>query len=392
MSGLVSVADVRGPAEAPVLVLGPSLGTTNRLWQAQLGVLARTHRVVRYDLPGHTGVPAPPGPYTVERLGRSVLELLDGLGVDRFGYAGVSIGGVLGVWLASEVPERVDRLALLNTAARVGTPDSWRNRATAVRTQGLASLAETIVARWFSPTTAARSPELVAEYRDTLATVDAEGYAGCCDALEAADLRTRLAAVTAPTLVLTGADDPVVSAADAAALARGISGARLETVAATAHLSCVERPDAVRRLLADHFRGNADPAAYTRGMAVRRGVLGDAHVDRAIAGTDAFTADFQELITRYAWGELWARDGLDRVTRRHVTTAILAALGREGELALHLGAAVRDGVPVEQIREVLLHVAIYAGVPAANAAFALAREALRDNGCAVEPEGDDDGR
>ncbi|MBO0891617.1 MAG: carboxymuconolactone decarboxylase family protein, partial [Acidothermales bacterium] len=235
------------------------------------------------------------------------------------------------------------------------------------------------------------NPELVTEHRDALAGMDAEGYAGCCEALASADLRTRLAAVTAPTLVVTGADDPVVSVADAAALAAGIGGARLETVDGTAHLSCVERPDAVRRLLADHFRGHPDPAAYARGMGIRRRVLGDEHVEHAIAGADAFTADFQDLVTRYAWGELWARDGIDRVTRRHVTTAILGALGREGELAMHVAAAVRDGVPVEEIREVLLHVAVYAGVPAANAAFAVARAALRDNGPASDEEGDEDG-
>ncbi|HEX6447115.1 MAG TPA: 3-oxoadipate enol-lactonase [Streptosporangiales bacterium] len=391
MSGLVTVADVRGPEDAPVLVLGPSLGTTSRLWQAQLGVLARTHRVVRYELPGHTGAPAPPGPYSIDRLGRSVLASVDELGVVRFAYAGVSVGGLVGVWLASEVPERVDRLALLNTAARVGTAEGWRERAAAVRTRGLPPLAEGIVARWFAAGTVAAEPRLVAEHRDALAAVDAEGYAGCCEALAAADLHTRLAAVTAPTLVVTGDEDPVVSVADAAALADGIAGARLETVPRTAHLSCVERPDAVRGLLAGHFRGAADPAAYARGTGVRRRVLGDAHVDRAVARTDAFTADFQDLVTRYAWGELWAGDGLDRVTRRHVTTAILAALGREGELAMHVGAAVRDGVPLEQIREVLLHVAVYAGVPAANAAFAVAREVLRENGPPAGSEGDDDG-
>ncbi|MBO0891700.1 MAG: alpha/beta fold hydrolase, partial [Acidothermales bacterium] len=197
MTGLVTLADVRGPEDAPALVLAPSLGTTSRLWQAQLGVLARTHRVVRYELPGHTGTPAPPGPCTVDRLGRSVLELLDELGVGRFGYAGVSIGGLVGTWLASEVPERVDRLALLNTAARVGTADAWHDRAAAVRTRGLAPLAEGIVARWFAPATTARKPELVTEHRDALAGMDAEGYAGCCEALASADLRTRLAAVTA---------------------------------------------------------------------------------------------------------------------------------------------------------------------------------------------------
>jgi 4-carboxymuconolactone decarboxylase len=117
---------------------------------------------------------------------------------------------------------------------------------------------------------------------------------------------------------------------------------------------------------------------YAEGMAVRRAVLGDAHVDRAVARTDGFTADFQDLITRYAWGEIWRRPGLDRRTRRCITLAMLAAMHCDDELAMHIRAALRDGLTAEEIKEVLLQVAIYAGVPAANTAFAIAQRTLAE--------------
>jgi 4-carboxymuconolactone decarboxylase len=132
--------------------------------------------------------------------------------------------------------------------------------------------------------------------------------------------------------------------------------------------------------------GGSENGRYERGMAVRRAVLGDAHVDAAQARTDGFTADFQDLITRYAWGEIWGRPGLDRRTRSCITLAMLAALGRDAELAMHVRAARRNGLTADEIKEVLLQVAIYAGVPAANTAFAIAQRVLAEETPAVDPQ------
>lgn len=382
--GGVALHDQRGPANGPVLVLGPSLGTTGRLWQPQIGALARTYRVIRYDYAGHGGVPSTPGPYTIDGLGRSVLALLDGLGVERFSYAGVSIGGMVGMWLASEVPERVERLALLCTSALLGPQEKWHDRAATVRTKGMEAIADGVVAGWFTPAFAARRPEVVAGYRGMLAGAEPEGYAGCCEAIAAMDLRDRLDSITAPTLVLAGADDHATSPDHAEAIVQRVSGARLEVVPDAAHLPGVEQPEMVRRLLAAHLdAAQRDDDRHRRGMAVRRDVLGAAHVDAAVARTDAFTTDFQDLITRYAWGDLWSRDGIDRKTRRLVTIALLAAVGHDNEVAMHVRAAVRCGVTAAEIREALLHVAVYAGVPAANTAFRIAQAVLaedQDNG------------
>lgn len=380
-AALATVHDVRGPADAPVLVLGPSLGTTGRLWQPEIGVLARTHRVIRYDHPGHRGDQAPAGPYTIEDLGRSVLGLLDELGAARFCYAGVSLGGMIGMWLASEVPERVDRLALVCTSALLGPPERWHDRAASVRADGTAPTADTVIAGWFTPGFAQRRSEVVAVHRAMLTGVDREGYAGCCEAIAAMDLRDRLSAVVADTLVVAGADDPSTPPAHAELVADRIAGSRLEVVPDAAHLAVAERPGVLRRLLAMHLAGSHtldDPR--DRGMAVRREVLGDAHMDAASAGTDAFTAGFQDLITRYAWGELWSGTGIDRRTRSCVTLALLAALGHRDEFAMHVRAARRIGVTAEEIREVLLHVAVYAGVPAGNSAFAVAQSVLAECG------------
>ena len=216
-----------------------------------------------------------------------------------------------------------------------------------------------------------------------LAGTPAEGYAGCCEALAELDLRDRLAAIEAPTLVVTGDGDPVAPPETGAQLAASISGARHVTIAGRASHH-------ERRAAGDVHAARARPPdggepmsdSYERGMEVRRAVLGDEHVDRAIARTTDFTADFQDLITRYAWGEIWTRPGLDRRTRSCITLTALVAGGHEQELAMHIRAALRNGLTPDEIKEVLLQTAIYCGVPAANSAFAVAQEVL-----AEEPAG-----
>lgn len=366
-----------GRADAPALVLGPSLGTSLRLWDAQVPALARGHRVVRYDLPGHGGTPAAllreP---TVEGLAALVLELADSLGVERFAYAGVSLGGAVGTWLAVHHPERVESLAVVCSSARFGEPAGWRDRAERVRAEGMEWIADTAPARWFTPgfetTDVARA--LVADHR----AVDPECYAACCGALAAFDLRGDLARIGAPTLVVAGRQDTATPPVHARELADGISGAGLVEINGAAHLAPAQQPERVLNALLDHF----GPGSGSDGMAVRRAVLGDAHVDRATAGTTPFTAPFQDLITRYAWGEIWTRPGLDRRTRSCVTITALIARGHHEELGMHIRAARNNGLSHEEIQEVLLQSAVYCGVPAANTAFAIANRILEEEASA----------
>ncbi|MFR9793632.1 3-oxoadipate enol-lactonase [Streptomyces sp. MB22_4] len=375
---------VDGPADAPVLILGPSLGTSLAVWDAQAAALARRHRVIRWDLPGHGGTPAAvlrspaPGATTVADLAALVLGLADRLGVARFGYAGISLGGAVGAHLAVHHPERLTGLALVCSSARFGEPADWRERAASVRAYGTGPLVGAAAGRWFTPGFAGTpaAHRLLADLR----AADPTGYAACCDALASYDLRAEVSRITAPTLVLAGRADPATPPAHARELADGIPAATLLELAGAAHLAPAERPGAVATALLDHFRDpTGDDSRHSEGMAVRRAVLGDAHVDRAVAATNAFTADFQDYITRCAWGEIWTRPGLDRRTRSCITLTALVAHGHQAELAMHVRAALRNGLTPEDIKEVLLHSAVYCGVPAANAAFATAQRVLEDD-------------
>jgi 3-oxoadipate enol-lactonase / 4-carboxymuconolactone decarboxylase len=367
---------VDGPPDARVVVLGSSLGTTHEMWAPQVPVLARHFRVVRYDRRGHGRSPLPDGPTTLDDLGADIVELVDTLGAERVSFVGLSLGGLEGMWLALNAPDRVDRLALCCTTASFRPREGWIERATLVRSKGMAAIAEAVLGRWFRPRFHADRPEEVERYRSMLLSTPPEGYAACCDTLADADLTSRVGAITAPTLVLTGADDPAVPPDVGAALAASIPGADHVVVDDAAHMANVEQPEAFTAALLAHLDGSDD--ARKRGMTVRRAVLGDAHVDRAVERTTPFTADFQDFITRYAWGEIWSRPGLDRRTRSCVTLTALVALGRDHELALHVRAALRNGLTPDEIGEVLLQCAVYCGVPAANAAFAIAQEVLAE--------------
>ncbi|WP_030018828.1 4-carboxymuconolactone decarboxylase, partial [Streptomyces monomycini] len=393
-----------GPADAPPLFLGPSLGTSLQVWEPQVEALARRFRVVRWDLPGHGGTPydvltntgagtgagtgtgtsRTDASCTVADLGGLVLALADSLGIDRFAYAGISLGGAVGAWLAVHHPDRIASLALVCSAARFGEPAAWHERAALVREQGLAPVAATAAGRWFTPAFAGSraADALLAGLR----TVVPEGYAACCDALATYDLRGDLARIGAPTLVVAGRNDPATPPADARQLADGMPAASLTEIAGAAHLANAEQPVPVLAALLGHLTASPSPehptddrARHAAGTAVRRAVLGDDHVDRAAARTTAFTAVFQDFITRYAWGEIWTRPGLSRHTRSCVTITALVARGHHDELALHLRAALRNGLTPEDIREVLLQSAVYCGVPAANSAFALADRVLAEH-------------
>ncbi|CAM5676764.1 3-oxoadipate enol-lactonase [Streptomyces spiroverticillatus] len=318
-----------------------------------------------------------------------MLGLADALGVERFSYAGISLGGAVGSWLAVHHPERVERLALVCTAARFGTPEAWQQRAALVRREGMEPLVATAPGRWFTP--GFQGPAAT-ELAEAQRTVDPAAYAACCDALAAFDLRDDLGKITAPTLVITGRADAATPPADARLLTDSIPDATLVELPHAAHLAGVERPDAVLAPLQGHLgtSGAVAPSgtastgdrtarrAHADGMRVRRAVLGDAHVDRAVARTTPLTARFQDFITRYAWGEIWTGDTLDRRTRSCITLTALVAGGHHDELAMHVRAALRNGLSPDEIGEVLLQSAVYCGVPAANSAFGIAQRVLDD--------------
>ena len=367
--GMVPHHRAEGPVSAPALLLGPSLGTSTALWDQVAPELSVTHRVVRWDLPGHGGSPAGligPGA-TVGDLATLVLALAGSLGIDRFSYAGVSLGGAVGLHLAVHHPDRVEKLAVICSSAHFDGSKPWRERAARVRAGGLAELAGSADSRWFtSGFTVAR---LVEDHR----TADPDAYAACCDALAGFDLRGRLSRIVAPTLLVAGREDPATPPAHLREIADAVAGAALVEIPGASHLAPAERPRAVLTALRAHFDGVAG-----HGTKVRRQVLGDEHVDRAQARQSAFTARFQDFVSRYAWGEIWTDETLDRRERSMITMTALVAHGHYDELAMHVRAARRNGLTPEEIGAVLLQSAVYCGVPAANAAFAVAQRVLAE--------------
>ncbi len=249
--------DVHGAQDAPVLVLGPSLGTTRSVWDEALPMLSSALRVVRYDHRGHGGSDVPAGPYRLPALGADVLALLDALGVRRFHAGGLSLGGMVAMWLAANHPDRVDRLALCCTSAHMPPEQGWVERAARVRAEGTAAVADAVVARWLTPDFARERPEVLARLRDMLVATPAEGYAGCCEAIATMDLRPDLTRVQAPTLVIAGGEDLATPPEHAERIRAAVRGARLAVVEDAAHLAAVQRPDECARLMVEHLLGSA---------------------------------------------------------------------------------------------------------------------------------------
>ncbi|MGM1065227.1 3-oxoadipate enol-lactonase [Saccharothrix sp. Mg75] len=241
-----------GRPDGPVVVLGPALGTTTALWEPQLPALEARFRVLRYDHRGHGGSPSRPGPCRVDDLAEDVLELLDALDLPRVSYCGVSLGGMVGMWLAGHAPERVERLVLCCTAAAFTSSRPWLDRAAVVRASGTASLAPAVVRRWFTPAFRAARPDVAPAFEAGLAAVDDEGYAACCEALAALDLRSVLPAIEAPTAVVAGAHDEATPPSCGRAIADAVPGASFHVVDG-AHLANVEAADEVVRVLEAHL-------------------------------------------------------------------------------------------------------------------------------------------
>jgi 3-oxoadipate enol-lactonase len=241
---------VEGPAEAPVLVLLNSLGTDLGMWEPQAAALRDELRLVRLDTRGHGGSPLPDPPWTLADLGGDVLALLDSLGIEKASFAGVSLGGAIAVWIAAHAPERVERLFACFTSAWFGPPDPWLARAATVRTEGVEAVADAVLDRWFTERV---DPDVRARMREMIVTTPPEGYAAATEVVAHLDLREDLGRVTAPTLVVSGSEDPACPPDTGRALAAGIPGAEFVEVEGVAHLGSVERPEAVTDLIRTHL-------------------------------------------------------------------------------------------------------------------------------------------
>jgi 3-oxoadipate enol-lactonase/4-carboxymuconolactone decarboxylase len=371
-----------GAADKPAILLLNSIGTDMGLWDAVTPLLTPQFRVLRMDTRGHGASDTPAGDYSLEHLAADALAVMDAAAIETAAICGLSLGGMIAMTLALTAPERVSALVCACTSAQMDA-DLWRARIETVRAHGLAAIADTALQRFFSPDFALTHPDIVATTRTELLAMSAQGYAGCAAAIRDMRLIDRLAAITAPTLVISSSKDVSTPfEGHGACIAAAIPGARTVSLAA-AHLASLEAPaafaGAVRGFLSeDAAQQTANDALFEAGLSIRRQVLGDAWVDRSLAARTPFNADFQAMITRYAWNEVWGRPGLDHRTRRLLVIAITTALGRWEEFRLHVRAGLEQGgFTQDELKEVLMQSAIYAGVPAANTAFAEAGAVIR---------------
>lgn len=374
-----------GAAERQPLILLGSIGTDMTLWDATLPFLLPAFRVLRMDLRGHGASDAPAGDYTLPMLAADAAAVVQATGITRAAVAGVSLGGMVAMQLALDRPEFVSALALICTSAQMD-PASWAARIETVRTHGTEAIAEMAVGRFFSPAFMQSHPEIADGLRRAIAAQTKDGYAGASAAIRDMALTERLGDITVPVLVATGATDvstPLAGHGDR--LLSGLPGAQ-HVELASAHLPPIEAPGALAAALCDFFLAkpevtHAAQTLFETGLVNRRRVLGEAWVEKSLASRTPFTADFQAMITRIAWAEIWGRPGLDDRTRRLLVLAITVSLGRWEEFGLHVRAGLlQGGFTRDDLKEVLMQCAIYAGVPAANTGFTEASKIIAELG------------
>ncbi|CAH1665478.1 Beta-ketoadipate enol-lactone hydrolase [Hyphomicrobiales bacterium] len=374
---------LEGTDDKPALVLLNSIGTDLGLWDAAMPALLAVFRVLRLDTRGHGASDAPDGDYTLAQLADDVATVMDAAGMERAAVAGVSLGGMIAMELALARPERVSALALICTSATMDKA-AWQDRVGKVRAGGTVAIADIAMQRFLSPAFTAGQPAIAESVRRGLVAMAREGYAGAGAAIRDTELIGRLPGLTCPTLVVVGERDASTPfAGHGENLVASIPGAKLERLDC-GHLAPLEAPAA----LAGALRGflppgpdAADAAAvlFEAGLQHRRRVLGDPHVDRSLTNRTPFNTEFQAMITRIAWQEIWSRPGLDDRTRRLLVLAITASLSRWEEFRLHVRAGLtRGGFTADDLKEVLMQTAIYAGVPAGNTAFAEAAAVMKE--------------
>ncbi len=371
-----------GAPDLPALVLLNSIGTDMALWETSVPHLLPAFRLLRIDTRGHGASDAPDGDYSLTMLADDVVAVMDAAGVQSAAVAGVSLGGMIAMELALKHPTRVAALALVCTSVTMDA-GAWRDRIEVVRTRGTGAIADMAMGRFLSPRFAATHGGAAESVRQGLIAMVDAGYAGCGAAIRDMAMIERLPAIAVPTLIVAGdRDTSTPFRGHGEHIVAAVPGARVVHLDA-AHLAPIEAPAAVaatlREFLAPGDTQNAANTLFEAGLRNRRRVLGDAWVDASLAKRTDFTADFQAMITRIAWNEIWGRPGLDDRSRRFIVLAITVALGRWEEFALHVRTGlIRDGFTREELKEVLMQSAIYAGVPAANTAFAEAGKIIAE--------------
>ncbi len=362
---------LEGTPNSPVLIFSNSLGAQLSMWDDLTPYLLPYFRILRYDTRGHgANANTISNNLKIDDLGKDVIAIMDSLSIESAYFCGLSMGGLIGQWLGINHPERFKKIVLSNTGCKIGNNERWNSRITTITENGMQAIVADMLERWFTDDFHKKFPEKVQKFKKMILANNVEGYASCCEAIRDADFTQQLKTIKVETLIITGYDDPVTNVEAAHFLTSKIPNSQLEILYAK-HLASAEQPEKYAKILIKFFIGDS---AYNKGMHVRRSVLGDNHVDTANSKINEFNADFQEFITKYAWGEIWLRPGLSKHNRSLITIAMLVALNRSAELKMHIKAAFNNGVTKDEIKEVLMHSALYCGLPAANEAIHAAEE------------------
>ncbi|SIS43253.1 4-carboxymuconolactone decarboxylase /3-oxoadipate enol-lactonase [Zobellia uliginosa] len=366
---------IQGTPNSPVLMFSNSLGATMEMWDELVPYLLPYFRVLQYDTRGHGQSESTKGPYSIEQLGNDVIDLLNELNIDKVHFCGLSMGGLIGQWLGINHPERLNKLIISNTDSRIGTVESWNERIKTITENGMTSIVEGTMEKWFTDGFRKNKTSRVAEMTTMFLANKPAGYAACCAAIGAADFREVVKTISLETLIITGDEDVVTNVAAAQKIQKEIPGAKMKVFHAR-HLPSTELPFDYAETLINFIVGEF---TFDRGMHVRRTVLGSEHVDRANGNKNKFNTDFQEFISHYAWGEIWTRPGLPKHHRSLITLSMLIPLNRKAEFKMHVKAAFNNGVSAAEIKEVILQSGIYCGLPAANDAMHSAEEVFQEN-------------
>ncbi|WP_075180292.1 bifunctional 3-oxoadipate enol-lactonase/4-carboxymuconolactone decarboxylase PcaDC [Neptunomonas phycophila] len=374
-----------GPSHLPLIVFSNSLGTDMRVWDPLLPYLKDQYRFLRYDKRGHGLSSCNNLPDTIDDHISDLIALLDSLHISQTILCGLSVGGLIAQGVAAKRPELVKHLILCDTAHKIGPADTWDARIETVTQHGIGHIADAVMERWFASNFRTEQEAEVVLWKNMLARTPVEGYTATCKAIRNADLTQSSSQLTQPTLCIVGDEDGATPPELVRSTAELIPGAQFEIIKNAGHLPCVEQPDALAKLIQGFLRNVSEPLTrFDAGMKVRRSVLGDAHVDRAESNKTTFDEPFQTFITEGAWGSVWSRPFLSKRDRSLITIALLAALGHDEELAMHVRATQNTGATLDEVRETLLHLGVYAGVPASNIAIRVAKQAYAEIGISID--------
>lgn len=359
-----------------VIVLINSLGTSHTIWDEVVENLKGSFNILLFDKRGHGLSSTVEGKISIDDYADDIVAIMNHLSIDKVNMVGLSIGGLITYSMASKYPDRVNKLIFSNTGAKIGSEESWNERIAQVREKGLSSMSNQIVDRWLSKSYMKDNPQFATGMVTMLDRISDLGYIQACEAIREADYNPVLDKIKNSTLFIGGSEDIGTTSDFVKEQAANIKSHNIAIIDGVGHLPCIEAPEEMAKIIQKFLSDQEDLCSL--GMKTRRSVLGDVHVDRAEANKTDFDKDFQEYIVKSAWGSIWSRPQLTKRERSLITLALLASLGHDEELKMHIRACKNTGATASDIKEVLLHTGIYAGVPVTNNAMKIAKAILEE--------------